>query len=368
MLGGGFLAYTSSNYVWQNLPFKQPLYSLAESVEGSPVFLLQRATRYGPKEVEVRRLVAEVSEHLAGSETEHYLEVMSGGDHPASTNDLGEFADTPPKQPLQLLFIHHSCGGQLLATPGSDEGTNCIYRSHPNGGGLRARLEQNRYVVHEASYNSRIGQNTDIFDWLPKFRNEMERVLACDFQDHSYSDGRRNQIVVFKPCFPNNDFRSEGSPPGDPNGPELTVWNAKAAYTAVLDEFKKRPEVLFVCVTAPPLAPKNGAQPLWKRMAKTLLGRNDNLTTNAHNLMTSAPLAREFNNWLASPDGWLRNSDTTNVAVFDYYDILTDHGKSDLSQYSTGRGYDSHPSRVGNEKAAEAFVPFLNRAVRRAGL
>jgi hypothetical protein len=79
-------------------------------------------------------------------------------------------------------------------------------------------------------------------------------------------------------------------------------------------------------------------------------------------------LARQFNGWLAGSEGWLKDSGLANVAVFDYYDILTDHGKSDLSLYPTGKGYDSHPSREGNQKAAEDFIPFLNRAVRRAGL
>src|SRR5687768_17412817 len=72
--------------------------------------------------------------------------------------DLSGFSPEPPKKTLDLLFIHHSCGGQLLAAGGSAEGTNAIYKSHPNGGGLRAMLEQNSYKVHEASYASRIGQ------------------------------------------------------------------------------------------------------------------------------------------------------------------------------------------------------------------
>jgi hypothetical protein len=67
-------------------------------------------------------------------------------------------------------------------------------------------------------------------------------------------------------------------------------------------------------------------------------------------------------------DGWLKDSGLTNVVVFDYYDLLTDHGTSDLSRYPTDNGNDSHPSHEGNVKATEAFVSFLNRAVRRAGL
>ncbi len=286
---------------------------------------------------------------------------MSTNARQAKPLDLSAYSETTPKLPLHLLFIHHSCGGQLLAGFGAEQGTKCIYSTHPNGGGLRTRLEQNSCIVHEASYRSRIGQNTDIFDWLPKFRDHMEEILACDSQDVRYSDGRRNQIVVFKSCFPNNDFKAEGQAPGNAAGPDLTVWNARAAYTELLDEFRKHPEVLFVCMTAPPLAPRMQPQPLWKRLAKTALGQSNRLAG-------SAGLARQFNNWLAGPDGWLKDSHLTNVVVFDYYDILTGYGASDLSAYPTGGGYDSHPSREGNEKTAEAFVPFLNRAVRRAGL
>lgn len=264
-------------------------------------------------------------------------------------------------KPLQLLFIHHSCGGQLLADFGNNQGTNYIYLTHPNGGGLRARLEQNSCDVHEASYGSGIGEDTDIFDWLPKFQNDMEKILACDFQDARHACGCRNNIVVFKSCFPNNKFQSEGRPPGNAAGPELTLWNARAAYTALLEEFQEYPEVLFICMTPPPLAPKPALLPLWKWLVKNALGRSERRVAGAR-------LAREFNNWLSGSDGWLKDSHPANVAVFDYYDILTDHGASNFSRYPTGDGFDSHPSREGNQKATAAFLPFLDRAVRRAGL
>ncbi len=275
--------------------------------------------------------------------------------------DLSAFRDAPPAKPLHLLFIHHSCGGQWLASPGSDSGTNSICSTSPNGGALRARLEEASYLVHEASYGSRIGEHTDVFDWLPKFRDSMDAILACAQQDAQLADGSRNNVVMFKSCFPNNAFVSEGSPPGDYQGPELTVWNAKASYQPLLDEFRKHPEVLFVCVTAPPLAPKVPSEPLWKRAAKKILGRSSPLAV-------SAPLARQFNNWLAATNGWLKDYPLKNVVVFDYYNVLTDDGASNLSKYPTGGGFDSHPSSDGNQKATAAFIPFLNRALRRAGL
>jgi len=275
--------------------------------------------------------------------------------------DLSGFAATPPARPLDLLFIHHSCGGELLAGPGPEDGTNCILRTHPNGGGLRALLQQNSYRVHEASYGSRVGQQTDVFDWLPKFSRQMDQILSCDLQDNLYANGRRNQIVVFKSCFPNNLFQSEGVAPGNPTGPELTVWNAKAAYAALLDEFRKSPDVLFVCVTAPPLAPKAPPQPLWKQLLKKVLRRPNSLPL-------SGPLARQFSDWLSSTDGWLKNYTLKNVVVFDYYDVLTGHGRSNFSVYPTGSGFDSHPSSAGNTEAAKVLVPLLNRAVHRADL
>ena len=47
-----------------------------------------------------------------------------------------------------------------------------------NGGGLRALLEQSLYSVHEASYGSRLGENTDVFDWPAKFKDNMQDILA----------------------------------------------------------------------------------------------------------------------------------------------------------------------------------------------
>ncbi|MCP4800241.1 MAG: hypothetical protein GY893_09885, partial [bacterium] len=67
---------------------------------------------------------------------------------------------------MRLLFIHHSCGGQLMAEQGekiggaSGSGERCIYDSHPNGGGLRSSLTTAGYEVHEASYESKLGQDT----------------------------------------------------------------------------------------------------------------------------------------------------------------------------------------------------------------
>jgi lysophospholipase L1-like esterase len=90
--------------------------------------------------------------------------------------------------------------------------------------------------------------------------------------------------------------------------------------------------------------------------------------TSAAVLTRQGALAREFNDWTVASDGWLMDYPLKNVVVFDLFDLLTGDGSSNLLRYPTDDGYDSHPSRIGNDKVAEALIPFINRAVRRAGL
>lgn len=279
--------------------------------------------------------------------------------------DLSQYAKEKPSKPLRLLFIHHSVGGQLLAEPGETQSlADSIHVVHENGGGLRKQLESQGYEVHEASYGSDVGQDTDLFDWLPKFRTKMDKVLRVSFNDKLLEGDERNDIVMFKSCYPNSRFEGMGEAPGDPQGPALTVWNAKATLTALLDEFEKHPDTLFVYFTAPPNAPVAPSDRAAKWLLKKALGR----PTAVEVMAERATLARTFNDWVNSPDGWLKGYPNKNVVVFDYYDVLTDEGQSNFLRYPTGDGSDSHPARAGQKKAADAFVPFINQAVRRAGL
>jgi hypothetical protein len=281
---------------------------------------------------------------------------------------LEGYLDSPPQSLFDLVFIHHSVGGALLADPGPRSGPDeavSIFESHPSGAGLRHRLELAGYRVHEASYGSIIGQGIDMFDWLPKFRDQMERVLHTEHQDQVFSDGRQNRVVVFETCFNSNWFKNPGVEPGNPNGPELTVANAKAVFRELRQLFAQHPDVLFVHLTAAPLAPQLSAEPLYKFLARKVLRR----PTQQELLMTSTSLARQFNDWLSSEDGWLSGYPSRNVVVFDFYDLLTGHGQTNALLFPTDAGgFDSHPNRAGLSLAADELIPFLNRAVRRSGI
>lgn len=269
----------------------------------------------------------------------------------------GEKAMNPE---TNLLFIHHSCGGTLLADVGTKEGgakgsgQRCIYGAHPNGGGLRTLLEGSGYQVNELSYESRLGEDTDIEHWRLKFTNHMDELLRTGQQDVLLPEGEFNSVVAFKSCYPNNDYVGVGSEPGDPDSSVRTIANSKAAYNSLLPLFEKYPDVLFVAVSAPPRAEPKPR------------GLKEKITFIFKKKVKDADYAREFNGWLADGDnGWLGEYKLPNVMVFDYYDILTGEGESNWSRFASRDGYDSHPSTKGNQKAAVVFVDELEDAVEK---
>jgi len=246
----------------------------------------------------------------------------------------------PPDRLVKLIFIHHSTGENWLT----------------NGyGNLGQTLAENNYYVSDTNYGwgpHGIGDRTDIPDWEEWFRSDntasyMEALFNegdqhADYTRTGANPGGENEIIMFKSCFPNSDL--EGSPNDSPSVEGwLSVGHAKYVYNEILTYFGQHPEKLFVVITAPPLSDRS----------------------NAAN-------ARAFNQWLVYD--WLRDNDYphNNVAVFDFYNVLT--GKDghhtvedgevihqianrDTLHYPSG---DDHPSKKGSQKATEEFIPLLN--------
>jgi len=252
----------------------------------------------------------------------------------------------PPDQPVKLIFIHHSTGENWL-TDGY--------------GNLGHELGANNYFVSDTNYGwgpNSIGDRTDIVNWREWFRSSettryMEALYGENGQHANYTraiddPGGENQIVMFKSCFPNSAL--EGRPDDSPDSNEaFTVGHAKFVYNDLLNYFSTRPDKLFIVITAPPLQDS-----------------------------TYADNARAFNNWLVYD--WLAENryEYDNVAVFDFYNILThpdnhhrvNDGQIEHTLNSSNTLYydsdgDDHPNEAGSQKATAEFIPLLNLYYRR---
>lgn len=250
---------------------------------------------------------------------------------------------TAPSHTVKLIFIHHSTGQNWLAD---------------DYGNLAKGLSDNNYFVSDTNYGwgiNSIGDRTDIPNWTewfssadtPAYMNELYNESDQSFYyTRTLADpGGENQIIMFKSCFPNSAL--EGNPNDPPTADGwLTVGHAKYVYNQILTYFGAHPEKLFIVITAPPL--QDG---------------------------TYAANARAFNQWLLN--NWLvdNNYTKTNVAVFDFYNVLTgpnNHHRyvsgaiehvftpgMNTSYYPSSAG-DDHPNDVGSQKATNEFVPWLN--------
>ncbi len=289
--------------------------------------------------------------------------------YPDISKAHGAATPSPPSSPVKLIFIHHSTGENWLAD---------------DNGGLGAALMRNNYFVSDTNYGwgpDSIGDRTDIGNWYEWFRSGAsptylaalynENGQNADYSRLEADPGGENTIIMFKSCFPNSNLG--GSPDDQPASGEnplrgedawsdhMTVGNARGIYMDLLNYFATRRDKLFVAITAPPLSPSETSS-------------------------TRAANARAFNNWLANE--WLKDYPYKNVALFDFYNVLTSNGgnsgvndagsptgnhhrwrngapehtqtvSSDTSAYPSSSD-DSHPTQAGNLKATEEFLPMLN--------
>ena len=288
-------------------------------------------------------------------------------------------ADAGQDNGRKLVFVHHSSGENWLA----DE-----------HGGLGLALMDWGYFVSDTNYDwgpdasdlgGPIGSYTDTGHWWtwmqgPDSQTIMDALIAESEQHASYArleqdPGGENSIILFKSCFPNSAL--EGNPQDPPTlgdnplrgldawSGEQTVANAKGIYVELLEVFASSPDKLFVAITAPPLHEDE---------------------TNSE----QAANARAFNRWLV--EEWLADYPLANVAVFDFYNVLTSNGGSpdendvgasggnhhrlvngeieyifDRGSNTSAYAYsgDSHPTPAGNRKATDEFVPLLEFYVER---
>ncbi len=258
-----------------------------------------------------------------------------------------------------LVFIHHSCGRNWL-----DDG-------------LHSALLSNAYIDerNDIYYGSELtpdtdrpdslsptpGDKTDMNHWIFWFNDYLDGVKT-----HENTDGF-NRIIMFKSCYPNSNIVSNGTEPGYPFSSTKTLTNYKAVYRhpngsrnsythangyeyqPLEDIFADNQDTLFIPVTAPPrhYAPSDA-------------------TNNAE-----AKRSRVFNNWLK--EDWLSNyesdnPDADNVAVFDWFDLLSysnshpNHPNRLKAEYGGDSG-NSHPNQAANEASTQRFATGPNNFI-----
>jgi hypothetical protein len=304
------------------------------------------------------------------------IDVQPAGSTSASETDA--FNPNPPGEVVKLVFVHHSCGANWL----------------DNGNGyLGWFLGASNYYVSDTYYGwgpGSIGSYTDIGHWWLWFRGPssstyLSALYTTTTQYASYTrpmadPGGENEVILFKSCYPNSNLQGNPNDPpttGDnplrgqaASSPYHTVGNAKGIYNDLLEYFQTRQDKLFVVITAPP--------------------RLESLTNPER-----AANARALNNWLVND--WLDDYPYHNVAVFDFYNVLTTNGGNadtndyglptgnhhrvvtttmpitiehitdgdndaspNVLEYPSGGGTNNHPSAAGNQKATAEFVPLLN--------
>lgn len=223
----------------------------------------------------------------------------------------------PAPGQLTMVWLHHSTGDRLLS------------------GGLRSALRSNKVAFYDINYGEAsvegyvIGDRTDPGDFPPLFNSSrrLQTVLGWELPA-----GQRHHVVMFKSCYPASNIASESM-----------LRGYQEIYRSLLPAFKAHPRVLFVPMTPPPLVAS--------------ATRPDN-----------AARARRWARWLSSEYA----RDLPNVQVFDLFDALAvaqGHAGANMlvPQFAEGPA-DSHPNVNGARAVTRLFIPWLNRAIRAAGL
>lgn len=221
--------------------------------------------------------------------------------------------------PHKFVFIHHSVGRNWL-----------------RDGGLLDSLTRRGIAIQSATNRQgcAFAEETDMHNWVPKFKENMNAIIHFDKATEGfYNDSVENQIIMFKPCYPNSNIVAKSS---DNNADDIkTLENYKKIFTDLTEIFKQYPDKKFLYITAPPMVPAN--------------------TT-----LENAARAREFNTWLLNDylAAYKLESGLDNLYIFDLFDVLADN-QNVLKQEFRRAENDSHPNKNGSLAATKVFLKYL---------
>ena len=230
-----------------------------------------------------------------------------------------------------VIFLHHSTGGNLIAEGDVREGLTAkgysFWDHGYNGDGLRLPGGES------AGYNYNIpGDNTD----PDGFNILFAQALLADSghpntPPNAFTGLMRHEVILFKSCFPASGISSDEQ-----------LQNYKDWYLNIRARADLYPNRIFIAFSTPPLVP---------------------CQTNA----ADAARARAFANWLKSPE-YL--SGHPNLFVFDFFNLLAESNSSRAdynmlrASYRPSDSCDSHPNTLANQTIGPILVNFVDQAVK----
>jgi hypothetical protein len=221
-------------------------------------------------------------------------------------------------QTTRIIFLHHSCGQNLI-----------------NQGGVREGLTARGYEFWDHGYNEEglrradgsytgsnfnvPGDNTDPDGFAAIFAQPLH-----DPPDNAFSHLMQYDVIAFKSCFPVSNIGDDG---------QLNEY--KSYYRSIRDRMDQYPNKLFVIVTQPPQVPGSSSP-------------------------DEAHRARAWTQWLQSGEYLGGRS---NVVVFDFFGYLAGADDFLRPEYRVD-DYDAHPNERANRAIGPLFVDFIDQAIR----
>jgi hypothetical protein len=221
-------------------------------------------------------------------------------------------------QATRIIFLHHSCGQNLINEGGVREGLTALgyefYDHGYNEEGLR--LADGSYTGTNFDVP---GDNTDPDGFAAIFAQPLH-----DPPDNTFSHLMQYDVIAFKSCFPTSNIADD-----------YQLNEYMSYYLAIRDRVDQHPEKVFIVVTQPPQVP----------------GASDS---------AEATRARAFTQWLQS-DEYLAGH--PNVFVFDFFGLLAGSDNFLRPEYRYD-DYDGHPNEQANREIGPQFVAFIDEAIR----
>jgi len=219
---------------------------------------------------------------------------------------------------IQIIFLHHSCGHNLIEGGNVREGLSnlgyAFFDHGYNGDGLR--LADGSHTGESFNVPD---DNTDPDGFATIFSQPLH-----DPPDNTFSHLMQYDVIAFKSCFPTSNIADDA---------QLAAY--QTYYLTIRDRVDQYPQKLFVIVTPPPQVPNN--------------------TTS-----DEARRARLFADWLTS-DEYLAGH--PNLVTFDFFYYLAGEDNTLREEYRVDQ-WDAHPNDLANSEIGPEFVAFLDSAIR----